>query len=75
MPDAAPEKSLEAFSNYVVTHCMTCAAGWTRTGDRGEVAIYCLLNREPVWTKLAACDRFEAREEAASPPLVEQPVT
>ena len=57
----APETSSLTFSNYVTTHCTTCAAGWTRTSERGGLAIVCLLNREPVWAEMAGCDRFEAK--------------
>ena len=75
MSDATLGQSLTKFSNYVVTHCMTCAAGWTRTGEKGEVAIFCLLNREPVWPQLAHCDRFEAREEVPEAALDQPPAT
>jgi len=51
-------------SDYVKTHCTTCAAGWIRTGERGEVIYTCLLDREPVWPQMVNCDRYERREEA-----------
>ena len=61
--DTAHEESLTSFSPYVVTHCTTCQAGWTRKDEDGKMVIVCLLDREPVWTNMAACDRFEPRDE------------
>jgi hypothetical protein len=54
----------EEFSRYVMTHCTTCAAGWIRNGEFGRLSIVCLLDREPVWADMTACDRFERQ----SPP-------
>jgi hypothetical protein len=50
-------------SAYAVSHCMTCAAGWTRTAADGKQVIVCLLDREPVWQEMTDCDRFEAKEQ------------
>ncbi len=52
----------ETISDYVKTHCATCAAGWTRTGKDGEKVYFCLLDREPVWPQMMDCDRYEQRE-------------
>ena len=51
-------------SDYVKTHCATCAAGWTRTGPKGEKTYVCLLNREPVWPQMVECDRYELRDDS-----------
>jgi len=55
------------YSDYVKTHCGTCAAGWTRTGQ-GAMKPYtlytCLLDREPIFQDLTHCDRYEPKEEA-----------
>jgi hypothetical protein len=56
----APETSSINFSNYVMTHCMTCRAGWIRKNQSGGLAIVCLLNREPVWPEMAECSKFLA---------------
>jgi hypothetical protein len=50
-------------SDFAVTHCMRCAAGWTRTISNGTKAVFCLLDREPVLTNMVSCDRFELRED------------
>lgn len=55
-------------SDYVKTHCGTCAAGWTRTGATGEKAYVCLLDREPVWPQMTNCDRYERREDSEQEP-------
>lgn len=49
-------------SAFITTHCTTCAAGWTRVRPDGEAVIVCLLDREPVITDMADCDRYEPRE-------------
>lgn len=48
---------------FVETHCMTCAAGWTRTGKDGKRRIFCLLDREKVWSDMVECSRYEPKEE------------
>ena len=50
-----------AMSDFVKDRCTTCAAGWTRSGANGDPIIYCLLDREPVWPDMAACDRYEIK--------------
>jgi len=55
-------------SDYVKTHCATCAAGWTRTGEDGVKVYVCLLDREPVWPQMIECDRYEKREEPTTKP-------
>ena len=55
----APEPSSKSFSTYVTTHCATCRAGWTRKDESGAMVIVCLLDREPVWSEMTDCDRFE----------------
>jgi hypothetical protein len=62
----APEPSSKNFSTYVMTHCTTCRAGWTRKGENDAMSIVCLLNREPVWSMMTECDRFEAQSQASS---------
>ena len=49
-------------SGYAASHCTKCEAGFTRTSPSGDVIIVCLLDREPVPTDMANCDRYEARE-------------
>jgi hypothetical protein len=63
--DTVHGQSLQSFSPYVVTQCTTCEAGWTRKDEHGRMVIVCLLDREPVWPKMVACDRFAARAETA----------
>lgn len=53
-------------SDFAANHCQKCAAGWTRTSKEGGTLTVCLLDREPVPTEMAGCDRFEPREEASS---------
>lgn len=66
--DTAPAKSSNAISDFVKTHCMTCAAGWTRrVADRPGLVV-CLLDREAVPLELTECDRYEPRDEAQSQP-------
>ena len=55
-------------SDYVRTHCGTCAAGWTRTGEKGQKTYICLLNREPVWPQMTDCDRYELRDDSKPEP-------
>jgi hypothetical protein len=45
-----------------MTHCATCAAGWTRRSKDGGIKVVCLLDREAVWPDMADCDRYERRE-------------
>src|SRR5215470_6269781 len=40
---------------------MRCEAGWTRSLANGTKTIICLLDREPVLTNMARCDRYELR--------------
>lgn len=56
-------------SDFVKTHCKTCAAGQTITRLPDTEATYCLLLRE--WmtddqgrARITACDRFEPKEHA-----------
>jgi len=49
-------------SDFALTHCMKCEAGWTRRGKDGAKVIFCLLDREPVWSNMTDCDRFAMRE-------------
>jgi hypothetical protein len=62
--DKAHVKSSSALSDFVKTHCMTCAAGWTRRIADRTVAVVCLLDRELVPAEMSACDRYETRDEA-----------
>ena len=49
-------------TDFAETHCMKCAAGWTRSGKEGARIVVCLLDRELVLPALTSCDRFELRE-------------
>ena len=53
-------------TDYATTHCMRCAAGWTRSGTDARVIVY-LLDREQVFSNMTSCDRFESREEKLVP--------
>ena len=69
MSDSKQEATSEATSDFVKTHCRTCAAGQTITRHAGLKATYCLLMREWVTDKhgrdtIYDCDRFEVKEEA-----------
>lgn len=61
-------QSSEKFSPYVVTRCTTCEAGWTRKDGDGKMVVVCLLDREPVWPEMVACDRFTPRSEPPGHP-------
>ncbi len=50
-------------TDFAITNCMQCQAGWTRCGENGAKIIVCLLDREPVLTTMPACDRYEMRWE------------
>ena len=60
-------RSSRTLSPYVMTHCTTCLAGWTRKDDDGQVVIVCLLDREPVWPEMTTCDRFESKDDPPKP--------
>ncbi len=66
MQDEQQGPSPETTSSYVETHCMTCAAGWTRRDEEGRSIVVCLLNREPVWPDMVHCNRYQP-DEALSP--------
>jgi len=51
-------------SGFVLSHCMNCAAGWTRTGTGGGTLTVCLLDREPVLDGMTDCSHYEARKPA-----------
>ncbi len=76
MQEPAHEESPPLTSAFAETHCMICAAGWTRTGAEGERITICLLNRERVWPQMVECDRFEGKDlpqpEAADETLAQQ---
>ncbi len=56
-------------SDFVMTHCRTCAAGQTITSSEGRKSTFCLLLREwmtdptdPLGNgRISDCDRYEAR--------------
>lgn len=55
-------------SDFVKTHCRTCAAGQTITRYGDRKATYCLLLREWMTDKfgrdrISGCDRYEQKEE------------
>lgn len=62
MTEPAPDASSPPTSSYAMTHCVTCAAGWTRRSAEGGVKVVCLLDRELVWPAMASCDRYEPRD-------------
>ena len=68
--DEQPETSPATTLSYVRTHCMTCAAGWTRLDKDGRPFVVCLLNREPIMPEIAHCNRYEFNA-ALSPEEVE----
>ena len=53
--------------DFAKTHCIHCKAGWTRTGNSGKALTVCLLDREPVLSGMADCDRYEPRSKEAPP--------
>jgi hypothetical protein len=59
-PDNRP--TWQELTGYAATHCRNCAAGWTRTGEKGGMRTVCLLDREPVLAGMTNCDRYEPRE-------------
>jgi len=67
MTDTKPAPPPATTSDFVKTHCVTCAAGQTITKEGGREATYCLLLRdwmtgpkgEPLIT---ACDRYERKD-------------
>jgi predicted metal-binding protein len=61
MTHPSNENARPKHTDYILTHCRTCAAGWTRTRENGEAVIACLLDRETVIADMTQCDRFEAR--------------
>ena len=67
---ALPENT----SEFVKTHCVTCAAGWTRATETGEMLVVCLLDRQPVWAAMTRCDRYEAREQPPEVPRTDPPL-
>ncbi len=68
MSDSTQEPPLPNTSDFVKTHCQTCAAGQTITRVHPEgTGTYCLLLRE--WMTgpegrgwITHCDRFELRD-------------
>jgi hypothetical protein len=64
MHTTAPIACSPEASDFALTHCMRCEAGWTRILANGTKTIVCLLDREPVLPNMAHCDRYELREEA-----------
>jgi len=53
-------------TDFAVSHCMNCAAGWTRSGQGANVVV-CLLDREPVFTNMTSCTRFEPKQKHPLP--------
>ena len=68
MTTGQPKNSSRTISSFVMTHCRTCAAGWTRASEAGNVVTVCLLDREPVWHNMASCDRYKKREPESPKP-------
>jgi hypothetical protein len=68
MSDTKLTKRRVNISNFVRTHCRTCAAGQTITREEGGKATYCLLLRDWMTDQeghgtISDCDRYEAREQ------------
>jgi hypothetical protein len=67
MIDTAQDALPPTPSDFVKTHCQTCAAGQTITRvDPEGLATYCLLLREWMTSRdglplIKACDRYEAK--------------
>ena len=64
MTKKPPPSSHKSTSNYVKTHCESCAAGWTRTvEDQGQTRKYvvCLLDRQVPFQGLMDCDRYQPK--------------
>jgi len=58
-----PITHLPEASDFALTHCMRCQAGWTRLRANGTKTTVCLLDREPVLTNMTNCDRYELRDQ------------
>jgi hypothetical protein len=54
--------------DFAKTHCVNCAAGWTRTGEKGALTV-CLLDRSPVLAGMTDCDRYEPRQPEEPKPV------
>ena len=65
VPKTTTRTPWRAPSEFAQSHCMNCAAGWTRRSKNGSYLIVCLLDRDPVLPEMASCDRFERKEEPA----------
>jgi hypothetical protein len=48
-------------TDFAITHCTKCEAGWSRCGQ-GASVIVCLLDREPVFTNMTSCDHYQPRK-------------
>ncbi|MGB7918408.1 MAG: hypothetical protein WCF79_24475, partial [Rhodomicrobium sp.] len=53
-------------TDFATSHCMKCAAGWTR-GGQGANVVVCLLDREPVFTNMTSRNRFEPKQKHPAP--------
>jgi hypothetical protein len=63
MHTTSPIARLPEVPEFARTHCMRCAAGWTRSLANGSKTVVCLLDREVVLTNMTDCDRYELREQ------------
>lgn len=62
-------------TGFGATHCMKCAAGWIREGERGGVLVVCMLDHEPIMAELMGCSRYEPNPALRSaPPSARRPV-
>ena len=71
MHDSEPAQPRVITSDFVKTHCATCAAGQTIARPDATRATYCLLLRE--WMtddagrgRITDCDRHEPKESAGA---------
>ena len=65
VPRSSKTTPWRAPSEFAQSHCMKSEAGWTRRSKHGAYLVLCLLDRDPVLPEMAACDRFERKEEPA----------
>jgi hypothetical protein len=56
-------------TDYAMTHCRRCHAGWTRSFANGTKIVKCFLDQELVPRDMTHCDRYDLKEEEAPHPL------
>ncbi len=63
VPKSTKQTQWRTPTAFTESHCMKCAAGWTRRSKNGSYLVVCLLDRDPVLAETASCDRYEPKEE------------